>query len=541
MNILRKLEDLQKPVIEIWDRSGYNSVHNRSIMNILIKNQDVIQRFDNGTNDMILHSLGKYFNLTTILFLNMDIINAHIYYRDNLKTTFSKLAMKRIDVKKDTFLKLMYQILYDRVRIVSKRQFNEYLDEKYVFYRNANDEDIIPLTIFVVIKRSLSNSSLENVYEEDYAIHIPQNEKEKWVIGTCFFNNNTFDLIEIQNFDFYLKRDYEESRNRVNIFRNFYFSEIDFIDRSQTMLFSSFLLYIIGHRNMNDLDVMGHDLSEEGKLKLIQLRQKHLNNFRKEDPSVLDFDRFTEPDKYKNAFMDVSIKNSEFWPHYWPIWLDKWAKLSNAKYFSEVLASGEHHAYFLGIKITTLKMDIQRRIFRMRPKAIADLIAFKLRYSYVDLPFEIPPLCETKKVYFKISELTSDEVNEKLSNGGRRIVETNEIEIEETINVNQFINNVIRALSETYNIKDKSISDIESELRVQRNRSINNSSTTTTNDHESTNNELSLNSIMKRSNSHLTSIKSFNTKANQQENIITNNSDNIPASIPLRVSLKKKK
>jgi hypothetical protein len=93
---------------------------------------------------------------------------------------------------------------------------------------------------------------------------------------------------------------------------------------------------------------------------------------------------------------------------YWNTWLDIWAQKCGAKYFEELLANPKYHFYFLGVKIISLDCDVVRRLERNRPRAYADLIALRKRYSY---KVNIPPIPEKIIKYVSIADKSEDEIN----------------------------------------------------------------------------------------------------------------------------------
>ena len=286
--------------------------------------------------------------------MNMDILQTNEYYGEHLKIHFNKFGIKNESVNKKTLLNILYQIHYDQLEIQTKNQIETFFESRYPFFKKMKDEDMIHLTILILLKKNLKTSHITSQFESSFCIFIPYSKTNKWVLSTIFLNDNTMKFLKNQEFKFYLKRDsdYEQTRNWIKIYRHFYFDELSSIDQSQVLLFSSIMLYFIGHRNAKDLDVMAHNLSEEGLLKIQDLHERYAKKDSIEEQKKTPFYL-----KNKSEFMDLSIKNTEFWPNYWDEWLNRWARESNAKYFEEVLGNGEYHSYFLGMKTVTMEME----------------------------------------------------------------------------------------------------------------------------------------------------------------------------------------
>jgi hypothetical protein len=204
------------------------------------------------------------------------------------------------------------------------------------------------------------------------------------------------------------------------------------------MLYSSSVLYLLGHRNINDVDLYIHNIPNE----LIE-KTKELKN-----------------EEYK--FIEYHIKNTELWPKYWDTWLDEWAKLCGAKYFEEILGNPKYHFYFLGVKIISLECDIVRRIKRNRPRAIADLISLRKRYH---LNIDIPSIPEKSLKYESSTDKSDEEIRDLVNKGAVLNKGNSEIVIEYNTDIDKFINTVIYALKLNYKM-DFTIDDIKRELNM---------------------------------------------------------------------------
>jgi hypothetical protein len=161
-------------------------------------------------------------------------------------------------------------------------------------------------------------------------------------------------------------------------------------------------------------------------------------------------------------FIDFKVKNRENWPHYWNSWLDEWAVKCKARYFEEIIANPIYHFYFLGMKIIHLDCDIVRRIERYRPNAYADLIALRKKNSY---PILIPVIPRKLSKYESILDLTKEEIDKKIKEGGILNERNNEIKTIYNTNFDKFINTILKALKERYSISLTS-EDIYKELNM---------------------------------------------------------------------------
>ena len=245
--------------------------------------------------------------------------------------------------------------------------------------------------------------------------------------ATIIFCQTTIDFIKLQNFDYFLTKENEKSKKMFLKYKNWLYNNVPLEKQCSFMLFSSIVLYLIGNREINDLDLyidnVDHEIAEKVK-------------------------QFDEDEMYK--YIEYSMKGNESkWPLHWNNWLDEWARRSGAKYFEEVVSCQRFHFYFLGVKIISLNCDIQRRIIRNRPRATADLIA--LRKRYVIPKFPKIPIPESFKCEFQsVVDKTDDEIRELIRNGGEYIQENKEVKITLKNDIDKFINTVIWALKERY-------------------------------------------------------------------------------------------
>jgi hypothetical protein len=329
--------------------------------------------------------------------------------------------------------------------INNKHDLYNILEADYKFLSNYSESDII-ITILIVCKRDLKKKyPNDDIHSKDFFVYIP-NTKDSIINTSClFFCENSMNFLILQNFDFFLTKDNEPSKNMFLKYINWLNENISILDRSQFMLFSSIVLYLLGHRSMNDLDLYIHTVPENVILKLDELKNNELFNF-----------------------LEFKVKNTSNWPNYWDTWLDIWAQKSGAKYFEEILGNPKFHFYFLGIKVISLHCDVIRRIERNRPRAIADLISLRKRYQYKVV---IPPIPEKRIKYISINDKSEEDIKKLIDEGGILNSVNKEISVEVNIDQNSFINTVIYALQTQYKMVFTS-DEIKRELNMHYSKKI---------------------------------------------------------------------
>ena len=438
--ILKNFEDIIKPVEETWKKLNYKNIPMKNKLNEIINNKKLIHKFDDDIDNFILYALKYYDNLNSFVIFGKNKKDSYKYYIDNYSKDYSIYGIKYISLKSSLIHKIMYQLLFPRMIIKTKNDLHNYIEEKYKFLHNYKDKDI-NITILILCKKDLKKKyPLNDVIDDNFCIYIPNTKEEIWHSASLFFSQTTLNFLEKQNFDYFLTKDMETSKKMFLKYRKWLNNNIDMNDQSQFLLYSSVILYLLGHRSMNDLDLYIHDISKELQDKVNELDANTLFNF-----------------------IDYSVKNTEKWPIYWDTWLDIWAQKCGAKYFEEILGNPKYHFYFLGVKIISLECDVERRLHRCRPRAVADLIALRKRYSYNLI---IPPINEKSQQYISIIDKSENEINELINKGGLLNEKNKEICIEYNTDIPKFINTIIYALHTRYKMTF-TIEEIKRELNME--------------------------------------------------------------------------
>jgi hypothetical protein len=409
-------------------------------LNMIINNKKLIHNFDDDIDNFILHALKCYDNLNSFVIFGKNKKDSYKYYIDNYSKDYSIYGIKYISLKSQLIHKIMYQLLFPRMIIKTKNDLYNYIQEKYNFLHNYKDKEI-DITILIICKKDLKKKyPLNDVIDENFCIYIPNTKEEICHVSSIFFSQTTINFIEKQNFDYFLIKDMEPSKKMFLKYRKWLNNNVDMNNHSQFLLYSSVILYLLGHRPMNDLDLYIHDITKE--------LQEKVNEF--STNSVF-------------KYIDYSIKNTEKWPRHWDTWLDEWAQKCGAKYFEEILGNPKYHFYFLGVKIISLDCDVERRLQRCRPRAVADLISLRKRYSY---SVNIPPINEISQQYVSIIDKSKVEIDELIKKGGKINEKNKEVCIEYNTDISKFINTIIYALHTRYRMTF-TIDEIKRELNME--------------------------------------------------------------------------
>lgn len=449
--ILKKFDEITDAVKSVYNNLNYKNVACIDKSNEIRRNRTLIHEFDDNVDQIMLHALNVYNNLNGFVVFGKNKNSAYKYYQAELSADYAIYGIKYMEIKAANIIKILYQLLFPRVIIKNKAHLMDFIRDQYNFiWKYITNEKAglydMDVTILILCKRNIKQKYPScDIARDDHVVFIPNTKDEIRHMSGIFFCSGTMRFIEIQNFDFFLTKENTDSKNMFLKFRNWLFQTVDVDMQSQFMLYSSVVLYLIGHRAMNDLDVYCHTIPEELQCKI---------------GDILKDDTFSD-------FLDISIKNPidpARWPHYWDKWLDKWAQKSGAKYFEEILANPRYHFYFLGVKVISLECDVVRRLERMRPRAFADLIALRKRYGYRVLIPEVP---DTTTTFYDLDKITESEKTDYIDKGGILNESAGEIQLTLPTDVERFINTIIYALQSRYRMKFT-----ENEIRKELNMRI---------------------------------------------------------------------
>lgn len=442
MNLIN-FDDLFNPVNDINSNLDYRNINAKDKYNFILKNKKLIHIFDDIVDNGILHAINYYNNLNCFVIFGKNKNDSYKYYIEKFKDDYSLYGIKYMSLRSNIIPKIMYQLLFSRMIIKTKYDLYNTLESDYKFlnkFIEDNPDKNMDITILIVCKKDLMKKyPINDIHEDNFFIYIPNTKDSIWNCASVFFCESTIKFLELQNFDFFLTKDNEASKKMFLKYRNWINQNIDIKDRSQFMLFSSIVLYLLGHRSINDLDLYVHTVHNDIIAKLDELKSNELFNF-----------------------LEFRVKNTSNWPNYWNTWLDSWAQKSGAKYFEEILGNPKFHFYFLGIKVISLHCDVVRRIERNRPRAIADLISLRKRYQYKIL---IPAIPEKSIKYISIDDKSEEDIKKLIDEGGILNELNKEISNEVIVDQSKFINTIIYVLQTRYKMIF-TIDEIKRELNM---------------------------------------------------------------------------
>ena len=428
MNI-KSINEIVKPLFNKWESFNYSNFKTKSDIMTVINSKNLIVNFNDSINEMFLEAFRNYDNLNFIIFFNKKKVDTYNFYSKYLSKNIVLYGLKNIKLCQRSFRSFILQLYYE-----NDFSFDKIKDILKYITNNKNQKEItFTVLIFKEKNKKLLEEDIKKVPKyENIKVYIPQNKIKKIIVSSIIFSNSSINFLK--KFD--LKRfskDFKKSKKIFMDYHNFLFEKINFSDHYKFMLYSSVILFLFGLREMNDLDIYVDNIEKSKTSNILNLIEN----------------KFLNSKKY-----DVSVKNTKYWPKYWNIWLKEWAQLSGTRSFQNIVVQPQYHFYFLGIKIISPEVDLQRRIKRQRPRAFADLIALKENKI---LSFTMPKIPRISYEYKSIDDI--DNIEEHKVQGWQIKEDTNEMIREKNINKTKFLNTIKWCLETRYNNK-KSLLDI---------------------------------------------------------------------------------
>lgn len=370
--------------------------------------------------DEIMMQYIKCFEKSSIMIVwpiaNIENIKTTKFY-DELSKNGTVHAVKNISLSRKQVQGCIYQIYYDKSgfkrldAIKGKarcgRADNKRNNFHIIFYEANNFKELsgkdAPLK--VKLRNTLKETS-GNEGKPNYYLHVTDNHTHVVELSQLFCNKNSLRMIHYQRLDriSYQERNLTPAHIYMQTYKKWLYKMIHPRDHPRFMIFSSFVLYMLGLRKFNDIDLLIHHLPEISKTKdFFKIIDKYMVN-----------------EETKLIFPEATIKGKYGWKEggkdeYLIEWREKeWPSMYGAKSIDDTYLNPRHHFYYFGLKVIGLKPFLKRRIKRARPAAYADLIAFKeLIYYEVNVP-PVPIGFWKNHVYYDYTNRKKNELYMKI-------------------------------------------------------------------------------------------------------------------------------
>lgn len=407
---IKSFNDLSKPLLRNWKAVNYDNCEHKTELNFTMSKKKLIVDYNDTVNSMFIEAFATYKNLSFIVFFGLTSNEVYTIYTKLLKKCMTIYGIKELKLNAKQ-MKLM--------------NFNQKAGK-----------------ISILIFKFKSLTSIKSKLTEFKHI-MPETDRDKISLARSLFSNET---LRFMNKCKNPNKLFKKSNRYFEKYRDFLFTNIDPSDHYKFMLFSSITLYLLGLREMNDLDVYVDNLNNS------------------QTPDILNTIESDLKDKFD--FVDVSIKGTQYWKHYWDRWLPEWARLCGTNQFTNIIIDPKFHFYWKGIKVIALDCDVKRRIHRNRPRAYGDLIMLKkegiLRYNH-----RIPTPVFKKSEFKLVENLTKEELKCYL-NDDWFYKDGNKVEIQKDTDIDRykFISTVKWWLDKMYDFKITTM-DVKDILRIK--------------------------------------------------------------------------
>ncbi len=435
-----KKNSLIKYIKKVYKDLHYENKELIKNLEDLLKKNEVITNFDYAVDDLFLNLFHQNNDYTfEVYFLKEDILP--------IKIEKEVIGIKSIKINANDLMKFVYQMYYTRHYKKTFPSFFNYYKNDLKQFQIFHNKD---LYIKVIVRKKLKlNQINREEYTYNYVKYIPQNSEEAYISSCLLFNQNSIEFLTYQDLKYYLHPKHSKNWDLMEYFRISMNRLLPINNRFRLMFHSSTILYFIGHRPNNDFDVMIYCNEKDPSF------YAPFQNFEK-----IENEKYIQNNpKGMFDFLYIHSGNPNIEKPFYIDYTHVWAQTYGARDFNEIRAFGKYHMYYLGIKSTTIFMDIIKRRLRARPRSLADLIALRIKYGF---KFTIPmPLEFVKKIY-KIKELNKNQINHLKKKGAILTKKHNveELQINEAIDMEKFYKTIQWALKTRYHII-MSIEDIQ--------------------------------------------------------------------------------
>jgi hypothetical protein len=195
-------------------------------------------------------------------------------------------------------------------------------------------------------------------YRGNDLIHVNDYHYQTVEYSQIYFNRNTLKYIGAQDRSLFLQSTNQKSNLIIQSLRSFMYQRMDSRDIDRMIVVGSMALYALGIRRNTDID------------SIIVPVKKPDNKF------IEMIEHFFMNRKTKFKFADSGIPSSSAWNESWDRknmeWFSNYS--SPPESYTDLCTNPEYYFYFQGIKVTTLEMEVIRKVMRGEIHDMTDLI-----------------------------------------------------------------------------------------------------------------------------------------------------------------------
>jgi hypothetical protein len=396
--------DFKKPIKELAKYykescSKHFTILEKKLKDYSFGKKEMINNFDSILDEIIYYYIQSRPNISIITVFpsyNKRKINEIIEFLQSYGNVY---AVKTISFSQNSARNLIYQLYFDQHNlkkndILHKANLTGWFEDidreiNVIVFENKSKENISGKDALLkhrlrcfISKVDFKPKNELIPYEEKMvknSVHINDTFFEAIMYGGIYFNQNSLNFMKEQILPRYLSVYFDESREKILKFRNWLFKNIELVDLIRFLFFSGIVLFSYGIRRTQDVDGI---IEAEPKKNIIT------KNF----SSLIDKSFYNEKSKIFD-YVDVSMKDSQYWLEEFDEYDKKWAEKCKVDDFSDFILNPNNHYFFLGIKIIKMDYEIIKRQIYPTTGTIIDLIMINELYGK-NIPVSINILYE---------------------------------------------------------------------------------------------------------------------------------------------------
>ena len=282
------------------------------------------------------------------LFITNYINDYNIYISSNITAPLKDNTYRKLDLNQTGVKNTLRQLYANDKRDVTEICSDDYykINTIYCFISRTkiNDNNLISIT-----------NKIDNL--------------------TLLLGTETLKVSEHQDFDRfcgYVNSDHEEVINYMKIFKDFYdfYKDLDHDMRFRTIVFSGTVLSALGTTYTTDIDLMYYGQGQTDN-EIEEVKKQFLTN------EEYDY----------HIINNKQIIKRESSLSYLYRWLaEQWPGLVDKPHIKEVIVDPDFHFYFMGIRLISVQMTIERLQQRASPSAFVDMLMLKKINGYESTP-----------------------------------------------------------------------------------------------------------------------------------------------------------
>lgn len=311
-----------------------------------------------------------------------------------------------------------YDYIYKKIELIESTELN---DITLLFLDNV-DNKYEPTEKNNIQKELLIDINDDTKYvNDDDLFHINDNYYQTITYSQILLNENTLDMLEMQNIENIINPLMIDSHLKLQTFKKWNMMNLSLLELGRMIIIGGTILYSCGFRKLNNIDGIFISVNNDESQSEIELNELiHVN--------------FGE-DKTKFYFSDIHLEKSDYWKDNFSEKYNEILSYFDIDDFIELSTDPKYHYYFQGLKCCLLSFELLSKIKKNKAKDHADLIILATLYpkslsKYIQFnkktliyksKINVKPLAYNQEYYKKLIYLISKRYTKKDVDKFRRI------------------------------------------------------------------------------------------------------------------------